>query len=739
MPGRLTRAAVVLATLAAPLQAAQPQFWKLEGAKDFLEGDLAGLSVDSRGHLRLGPAATLLHDTEAAFVWSLAHDGKGRVYAGTGNEGKVYRIEDGKGSLLYDAPEMAVQALAVGPDQRLYAGTSPDGKVYAIDKDGKAEVFYDPGDKYIWALAFDREGRLFVATGAEGKVYRVDRKGKGEVVFASPEANITSLAVDEKGNCYAGSSPSGIVYRIDPSLKVFVLLDSPYREIKALAVGADGTLYAAAVDGKEEPKPAGAAPAPLAPLTAATEVTVTESFTVVPPAPAPQPPPLAPGIPPAPQRPGGNKGALVRIRPSGEIETLWSSPEEIPQALIVTAEGVLLGTGNKGKLYRIRDDRAWAMVGALPGEQVTGLVQSPKGDVVLATSNPGKVYALSAAPGAAGTFTSRVKDTDTVSSWGRLRWDAQVPPGTELEIQSRSGNSGSPDTTWTDWSARYERAEGQAVTSEKSRFIQVRAVFRGKDGSSPVLDALSLAYLQRNLRPQVLSISVHAPGEVFQKPISVTGEPELLGFEPGEAPELRPGGASLRPQMPPAISYARRMYQRGIQTFSWKAEDPNGDSLVYDVHYRAVGETRWRLLRKGLTESVLAWDTSTVPNGRYVVRVTAVDSPSNPEALALAGEKESAPFDVDNTPPVVTATIDQRAPIRISVRVKDDNSLIRKTEYSVDGGRWQEVHPVDGINDAPEETYQFTLAEVPGPGPHLVVVRAMDLLGNVATARVEVP
>ena len=38
-----------------------------------------------------------------------------------------------------------------------------------------------------------------------------------------------------------------------------------------------------------------------------------------------------------------------------------------------------------------------------------------------------------------------------------------------------------------------------------------------------------------------------------------------------------------------------------------------------------MNDTRWRLLRKGLTDAVLAWDTSTVPNGRYVIRVTVSD------------------------------------------------------------------------------------------------------------------
>ena len=75
----------------------------------------------------------------------------------------------------------------------------------------------------------------------------------------------------------------------------------------------------------------------------------------------------------------------------------------------------------------------------------------------------------------------------------------------------------------------------------------------------------------------------------------------------------------------------------------------------------------------------------------------------------------------------------------MSVRVRDDASIVRKTEYSVDGGKWQEVHPSDGINDSRDESYEFAVGELTGPGPHVVVVRASDLLGNVSTGRVDLP
>ncbi len=286
---RRAAAVAVLAAAATAVQGAGPQFWRLEGSRSFLEGEIEGLSLDSDGRLRLGLSPRPLFDPEAPNAWSVARDARGILYVGTGNDGRVVRVDGAKGTVLFDADELEVHAVAAGPDGRVYAATSPDGAVYAIDAASKATRFFDPPEKYIWALAFDASGALYVATGGEGRVYRVSPDGKSEVVLASTETHILSLRVDARGRVYAGSSPEGIVYRIDAPGRVFVLLDSAFREIKALDLGADGSLYAAAIDGRTtEPSPRPPAPAAGPPAAGAgnvvAEVTVSESYAVVPPA-----------------------------------------------------------------------------------------------------------------------------------------------------------------------------------------------------------------------------------------------------------------------------------------------------------------------------------------------------------------------------------------------------------------------------------------------------------------------
>ena len=722
--------AVAALSLASALDAGGPRFWRLEGTADFLEGELESISLDSEARLRLGPGIRTLFDPELPNAWCVARGPGGVLYVGTGNDGRVFRVPaDGeKGEVLFDADELEAYAVAVAPGGEVYAATSPDGAVYAISADGSSRVFFDPEETYIWALAFDGEGRLLVATGAEGRVHRVRPDGSAEVILESAETHILSLALGAEGRVFAGSAPSGMVYRIGAGGDVFVLVDSPFREIKGLVVDADGGIFAAAVNGGGEPADTAPspAPAPSGPPTVA-QVTVTETFTVVQEAAAPT---SASGASQSVPR-----GAVLHIDATGSVDTLWSSNEDVPHALAASGRGVLVGTGDKAKLYRVERDARWTLLAMPEAQQVTGIIADASGAPALVTSNPARVLALTGRTAAEGHLVSEVHDAGTVASWGRLRWEGTAPEGTGVRLETRSGNSSSPDTTWGEWT-EVAPPPSRGIRSESARFLQIRLTLTDGAGATPTVEALSAAYLQRNLRPRVTSVTLHPPGEVFQKPISVSGEPEILGLDADPLEERRNNRDAPPPPSPTA--FGRKLYQRGLRTFGWTADDPNGDLLTFAVEYRAVGDDQWRPLRREIAEPVLAWDTSAVPDGRYLVRVTATDAPDNPPSLALKGHKDSASFEVDNAPPTLTASLVEGAPPTIRAVARDAGTPIRRLEISVDAGRWNEVYPIDGINDSREETYQFPVPTNGGSGPRVVVLRVSDRLGNVATGRVDV-
>jgi hypothetical protein len=256
-------------------------------------------------------------------------------------------------------------------------------------------------------------------------------------------------------------------------------------------------------------------------------------------------------------------------------------------------------------------------------------------------------------------------------------------------------------------------------------------------GEGPVLTSITAAYLQRNLRPQVRSVTVHPPGIVFQKPYS-TGDPELAGFENQTTPERKLTQAAQN-QSAGSSSLGRRTYQKGLETLQWRADDDNDDDLSYEVEYRREGESTWKVLRKDVAENIIVWDTTTVPNGTYFVRVIASDAPSNSAVTALTGELDSAAFDIDNTPPTfaaATSRVDGNRTI-VTLDVKDEQSAIQRVEYSVDGEVWNAVFPVDGIADSRSEHYEIAIeGRIPTRG---ITIRAMDSMNNVSTTQIDPP
>lgn len=725
--------AILACLLAVPLLAASPAFWTVSSQAEFLEGEVEGLSIDSDGRVFLGPAVASIAETTAPFLWTLQLGADGAIWAGSGNEGKVLRVgRDGSVSTFFDSAELEVHALAPAPKGGLYVATSPGGRIYTVSATGESRVFFDPETRYIWALASDRQGNLYAATGDQGVIYKITPDGTGTPFYKTGATHVISLAVTDRGDVIAGTESPGRVFRIDRGGKAFVLLDSSYREIHRLRIAPDGAIYAVAVSAAAAPapdRPAEPQDPPRTPTpsvsTEITGVTIAEgTATVVTATPSP-----APGRPS--RRP--SRGAIYRIEPDGLWDTVWETGDDAPYDLLLEPDGSLLvGTGTEGKIFRVSGNPARAtLLARTPARQVTSLVREPSGRIIGATSNPGRVFSLSAAPERRGTYESTIRDAGTVASWGALRWRATARSG-QIEIATRSGNTARPDETWSDWSAPHTDANGEQITSPNARYLQWRATLSADSGDGPILTSVTAAYLPRNLRPEVVSITVHPPGVVFQRPFSP--DVEIAGFEDNTSDGRQPAGAGTpaTPQ-PPTPALGRRIYQKGLQTFVWRAEDQNDDRLQYDVFYRREGETAWRPLRRGLWDPIFVWDTTSVPDGTYVIKVEASDAPSNAPATALVGELESASFDIDNTPPRIEITAPAKPGSRtIDFVVRDDHSPIQRVEYSLDASRWRIVYPKDGIPDSRVEEFEIVLDE--SETGRNVIIRATDAMNNVATA-----
>ena len=720
--------------------AAVPTFWRLESQNDFLAGNTDGISVSSDGTIGLAPSTQVLTEATDPHFWALAVDRSGNVYVGSGNDGKIYKIDSsGESSVVMDADELQVHALAVDRRGTLYAGTSPRGVVYRIAPDvGTHEVFFDPDDRYIWALEVDSLNNVIVATGDEAKIYRVTTSGESEILFTSEETHIVSLAIDGDDTIYAGTESNGLVLKIDGDGATSVLFDTPFQEVAAITTDTRGNVFVAAIQSSTR---ASRAPLPSVtpPLTSTTTPTGGTAMVTVTATPV-----VTQSSSPTPAS-SSARGSVYRIAPDGAAEQLWTTGEDTPLSLSLARDDrLMVGTGTEGRVFLVGQNQTSSLLLSVEADQVTAVQVAADGRTFLATSNPAKLYRLNQGRRTEGVYQSPTRDTETVSSWGKIRWEARAPSGTSVQLQTRSGNSAEPDNTWSEWSQSYTGADGEQIRSPRGRFFQWRAVLSSTGETTPELFNVTAVYLQQNLPPEVSDITIHPAGKSFQKPIVTTGKIEILGLDGALSDGTDTGngnGNQGQPAAPPMniTAMSRPMYRKGIQTVTWKAADPNHDELAFDVHYRAQGENLWRVLREGLKSPVIAWDTVAMPDGRYSLKIVASDSPGNPADTARTGERASKSFEVDNTPPRVEALTISAVSNghQVTFTARDDMSPVRSVEYAVNSGAWNVVFPVDGIADSAEERFEFHLEGYSDGGVYTLVVKLTDGLENTATARAE--
>ncbi len=752
--------------LPSPLHAEHTRRWLQTTYEEFLKGTAHGVAVRSDGRLELAPKFTLLADADASYLWSLRLDLKGTLYAAGGSPAKVFRFDGaGKPTVVFDSTDLVAQAIAFDSKGTLYVATSPDGKVYRVSSSGEKTVFFDPKTKYIWDIAFGSDGVLYVGTGDKGLVFAVAPDGKGELFYSSDEAHIRVLAFDANQNLLAGTEPNGRVLRITrpeakpprkgkdsgataSSAEGFVLYETSKKEVTALSVAPDGSIYVAAIGEKQRTT----APTP---TTVITSPQGTASITTGGVAGAisgqlqqqQQVPFLS--FPPL------LSSSIYRLSSDGAPDELWTSREDLVYSLGLSSDGrVLAGTGNNGALLAIDGHGVFAQLAKAGSAQITGIARNSAGKIFLCTANPGKVFSVGPEYEAEGTYESHSFDARLFSQWGRLDWwgppsaaaprqSAKASSEPRLEFFVRSGNTDDPGKEWSRWFGPYSKP-GSTVEAPSARFFQWKAVIHdGRPGDG--VTWVSLAYLTRNVPPVIDAIVLQDSGVRAQgATILSTGQSPSVVLKMPPTPNT-PNVFIAQTITPAKFEQPPQGFRdRGFQSVLWSAHDDNDDDLQYSVYYRGENEHEWKLLKDKLDQRFYSWDTTTLPDGAYYLKIVSTDAPSNPLAIALKTERESERFEVDNTPPLIEG-LEARTFMSIVGRgttggtnfkfvARDIASSIDRAQYSVDGGEWFLLAPIGNVSDALNENYEFTLSNL-AAGEHTIAVRAYDRFDNVGSAK----
>jgi flavin-binding protein dodecin len=748
---------ILAIALIAPISALaeHTHIWRQSEFSEFERGTANGVAIRSDGKLMPAPKFTPFSDPNLAYLWALGADSRGRLYAAGGSNAKVLRFDDpAKPSTVFESGELAAQAIAFDSHDNLYVGTSPDGKVYKITPEGQKSVFFDPKTKYIWALEMDPQGNLFVATGDKGEIFAVAPDGKGRLFYQSDERHARSLAFDQKGNLLVGTDPNGLILRVAIARKnsqanpeagpAFVIYETSKKEVTSLLTDDKENIYAASIGEKQRAaitSPVINLPPPLPQIQ--TNNTPQGNVTLQLQAQAPQ---TAVSFPFISSPTGGAE--VTKISQDGSPETVWTSREDLVFAMgISPARNILLGTGDKGAILSLEGEDIYSSIAKTASAQVTGIITGPKGQMYVATANPGKVFTLGPGYDPSGGFESEPFDAKIFSHWGRLSWWGDGVAQGKVEFYVRSGNTSSPQKNWSAWSGPYKNAAGQTVDCPAARFVQWKAVFLNTDsGTLPDISWVSLAYQPTNVAPVIDDIVIQDPGirvQGFSAPAGGPATPASVQLrQPQRSTANSPAPMTVGPDIParfPKIEVPPQGFEdKGYASVLWSAHDDNEDELTFSIYYHGEGEQNWRLLKDKLAQKYYSWDTTTMPDGAYYLKIVASDSPSNPPDQALAAERESDRFEIENTPPAIEnlrAVSEAGGAAKITFEAASSSSAIARARYSVDAGDWMIVFPEGLLSDAPKERYQISINGL-APGEHTVAVQIADRFDNSAAAKV---
>ena len=692
-----------------------PHKWEIRNKDDFLRGKLSGISVSYDGVLSLSPKEEPVEAPVEDFYLSLLLTPQGEIFLGTGHAGKIYKIgKSGKVELYFQVPEMDVLCLARDRKGNLYAGTSPNGKIYKITEKGQGGSFFNPREKYIWDLFFIERGVLLAAVGESGGIYQINMEGEGIQILKTEENHVLCVEKDLNEDIIAGTGGCGRVYRISRGKKPSILFESPYEEIRSVALDREGNIYAAAGGRIISPKEVREFP-----VAAQAESDV--SITVTP------APVQAKEILSLSQM---QPGVLFKINFKGIAKRVWQSSDELIYSLSwdETEKKLLFGTGDKGRVYSLDRSEKISLLIQKNSAQAYSLVPfGPK--IYMLSNNPPGLSVIHPEQILEGEYLSQVIDTQTVSSWGRMDWESEVPSGCNLQFQTRSGNSSRPGATWSDWSPPYQKTEGEQILSPKARYLQFKVMFKARSGkASPLLRRISLFYLQTNLAPEITMLTMLPPNVVYLKPLI---QAEVVWGADTDISERTKNAARER-----ALIVPKKIERKGFQTVVWEAEDENGDNLVYSLHIRKEGEEEWRILREKWTDTIYAFDTLTYPDGVYFLKVVALDTPSNPPGMEQKTEKVSRPLVIDNSLPTIKGfRVDRdRNKLTVSFAAEDSMSSIQEVKYLIRPGEWISIFPRDGICDSRQESFRVSIT-LPAVFDNMITVKVQDSHGNIGVHR----
>jgi outer membrane protein assembly factor BamB len=612
----------------------------LSTAQDYFSGTFENTSI-TNGNIMLGYKTQPMYESGQSFIMDVHHDSlTGKTYAVESPTGYLIELKDrGKPAIIGKTGESLVPCMTMDKAGNIYVGTGTSGRIYKKPANGALQLFCTLQDEVVWDLKVEPSGNILAATGNEGKIYRITPDGNAKVFFNPPELHVTALELTPDGTVFAGCSNEGNIYKITPDGRSTSFYRTLGQSVEALLYD-KGTLWIAADE--------------------------------------------------LLYRIGENNQRMVYLFPESTVLSLSKDQNG----------SIFAGTSNLGRVYRFNGENFENLFEA-DINQVMNIAMLGNGEMLLATGNPGKVIRVGNYYNSEGRYFSRVMDLGNVSDFGRLQWKADTPKGTEIRLQTRSGNTASPDNTWSSWSHEYSMDEGQLVVSPSARYIQVRArLVSDEPVRTPVLYNIALYYRHQSIAP-------------------------LMELEEPKA------GAKLS----------------GIVDVKWKAFATNPQFLTFSLFYSEDSGTTWKAIKENIDakhpkapankvneiiKDTHKWATRQLKSGTYLIKLRGFDR-TQADNEKLAREIISKPVVICNQKPDITImeTVVEENRVLIQGFVKTGSTNIKEVTYKIDKDDWKHAFPEDGIFDNNRKRFTIFLNK-PYPKNFKLEVKAVDEAGNSA-------
>lgn len=688
--------AFLCAALVVPVSADQP-LATFASFNDWVGSEARGVRVGADGRLKLAPNLRRVAQLPEGVVWAAVADGEGGVFLSAGNEGKLFRFSGGQVKPLAQVKGGIVFAMArLGKD--LIVAPSGENKLFRVTPAGDVKPFAEIDARLVWAMATQGPDLYLAGGGEKGAVLLLAREGSSrKLTELAGETSFTALASDNQGGWYLGSHGHGLVLRYAGD-RLETLAATGFEQVQSIVVN-DGSLYLGANNGLADRFTAG-------------NLEKRESYLS--------------------ERGPNTKSAVIRLDRNRVPETLWQSAQSQVFSMAQWGAQILVGTGNRARIFGIpldekrRDLDPFAAIQDLGTAQATAFLGSGS-DLLIVGSNPAELHVLSEAQALEGTLESRVLKGAPLADWGRAYVEAELPQGTNVDLQYRVGSTEIPDGTWSPWTPPLR--SGERPNLQPTRFAQFKLkLSSSRGGTTPTVEGVRVHWANRNLAPQWENIEVMPPGFVLTR----TAPPEDIGIErvPLEIQKLIPALGFMGTE--------KRSFRRGAQAFAFKVGDPNGDQLQFRIALLPEKGNPIEL-EKTWRDRFFTFDTLPVPDGRYRLEAIASDAPSQPFNLVQTSVWRTAAFTVDHTPPVITelAALPEGDSIRVRFLTRDEMSVLKEATLSADGDGWLQIVPEDRIFDAREERFDVLIPKDRVKGDR-VTVRVVDAYNNEQTAAIAI-